>query len=371
MSSAKGAFLVTPDKSPIQVLPTSTYAPGPHELLIRVHAVAVNPVDAFKQAMGKMMFPWLKYPLILGSDAAGEVIDTGPGVDRFVKGDRITTLALGMDKRGKRPQEGAFQEVIIARDFLSAKIPNGTSYEEASVLPLGLCTAACGLFQKDQLALEHPRVGKAKVKNGKTLVIWGASTSVGNNAVQLAVAAGYEVIATAGPKSFDSVRRLGATEVFDYASPATEKGILKALEGKTCAGLMAIGNGSQGRCIDISYQLPNRPFVAQASIDTPGAFPESALAMVPFMAGFLWGKVTMWFKITRTGVATKFIFGSDLVEWDTDGMVFRFLEEALKEGEYVTVPEPKIVGKGLEKIQEGLDMAKAGVKGVKVVVSLD
>ena len=333
--------------------------------------MALNPVDGFKQAMGSMMFPWLKYPLILGSDVAGEVIQTDPGVDRFAKGDRIATLALGMDKRGKAPQEGGFQEVMVARDFLSAKIPNGISYEEASVLPLGLCTAACGLFQKDQLALEPPRVGKAKIKTGKTLVVWGASTSVGNNAVQLAAAAGYEIIATAGPKNFEAIRRLGATEVFDYASPTAEKDIVNALQGKTCAGVIAIGNYSLGRCLTISSQLPNRPFVSQASIDTPGAVPETALGMVPFLAQFLWGKLAIWFQLKRTGVASKFIFGSDLVEWDTEGMVFRFLEEALKEGEYATVPEAKVIGKGLEKIQEGLETVRGVVKGVKIVVSLE
>ncbi|KAF7548291.1 hypothetical protein G7046_g8730 [Stylonectria norvegica] len=94
--------------------------------------------------------------------------------------------------------------------------------------------------------------------------------------------------------------------------------------------------------------------------------------MAPFVARFAGGKALMWAKIRRSGVRTKFIFGSDLVEWDTDGAVFRFLEEALRDGEYVLAPEAEVVGNGLEKLQEGMDLVRAeGARGKKVVVSLE
>jgi NADPH:quinone reductase-like Zn-dependent oxidoreductase len=76
------------------------------------------------------------------------------------------------------------------------------SYEDAVVIPLGLATAAAGLFDKTQLGLQLPQA-PACPATGKTAVVWGGSTSVGCIAIQLAVAAGYEVFTTASPKNFD------------------------------------------------------------------------------------------------------------------------------------------------------------------------
>lgn len=372
-TSNSAAYLVRPDRSPLEVKDAPYPTPGPNEVVIRNRAVAINPVDAVKQVAGKRMFPWLEYPLIVGNDVAGEVLEVGPDVKRFQKGDRVVALALGIDKRGKRPQEGAFQEAVVVREMLTAKIPHNVTFAQACVVPLGACTAACGLFQKDQLALESPRVAEKRTHTGKTLLIWGASTSVGNNAVQLATAAGYDVIATASPKNWDAVRRLGAAEMFDYRSPTVEQDIIAAFADRECAGALAIGNYSLGRCIDIVTQIPGaRQFVSQASIDTPGPFPTSTLAMIPFVAKFMWLSVTMRFKIWRSGVGSKFIFGSDLVEWDAkDAMVFRFLEDSLREQEYVTSPEPMVLGNGLEKIQDGMDTILKGVTMKKVVVTLE
>lgn len=369
--SNRAAYFPSPDKAPIHVASARYYEPGPNELLVRVHAVAINPVDSFKQIMGKMMFPWLEYPLIAGSDVAGEVVETGSSIKRFRKGDRVFSIAMGFDRRGKRPQEGAFQEYMIARDHLTAKMPLETRYADACVVPLGASTAACGLFEKEQLALERPKLGDEKTKTGKTVLIWGASTSVGNNAVQLAVAAGYEVIATATPKNWEAIRRLGAAEVFDYRSQTVDQDIISTFQGRDCAGAFAIGQGSLSHCIDIVRRLPGRRFVAQASIDTPGPFPSNKVAIIPFLVKFLWIKLAVWFKIKRSGVRSKFIFGSDLVEWDADGTVFRYLEEALRRGEYTTTPEALVVGNGLEKIQEGLNIMLKGVSAKKVVVTLE
>ncbi|KAK7430799.1 hypothetical protein QQZ08_002588 [Neonectria magnoliae] len=251
MSSYTAAYLQRPDKSPVAVLSAPAYKSGPNELLIRTRAV-VNPVDAFKQVAGKMMLEWLEYPLILGLDVAGEVVETGPGVSRFQKG-------------------GGGGE-----DFLTAKIPENVGFADAAVLPLGACTAASGLFQKDQLALDLFHVKKGR----------------------LAVGAGYDVIATASPKNWDVVRRLGAAEVLDYRSPTAAQDIVAAFEGRQRVGALAIGQGSLGNCIDIVKQMPGATqFVAQASIDMPRPFPPTALARLSFVVRFLWGKLAMQCKV--------------------------------------------------------------------------
>ena len=95
------------------------------------------------------------------------------------------------------------------------------------MLPLAVSTAACGLFQADQLSLAHPSAKPEPA--GRTLLVWGGSSSVGSNAIQLAVAAGYEVIATASPRNFGYVTNLGASRVFDYNSPEVVADIVAAL----------------------------------------------------------------------------------------------------------------------------------------------
>ena len=127
-------------------------------------------------------------------------------------------------------------------DNVVVRIPDFLSYEKAAVIPLCLSTAACGLFQKDYLALQYPTV-PPKPTN-KALLIWGSSTSVGCNAIQLAVSAGYEVITTASSKNFEYLKKLGASQVFDYHSKTVVKDIIGALKGKIIAGVLAIGASS-------------------------------------------------------------------------------------------------------------------------------
>jgi NADPH:quinone reductase-like Zn-dependent oxidoreductase len=183
---------------------------GDHEIVVKNSAVAINPLDWLTIAVGDILLPWTRYPFILGSDLAGEVVEVGRGVTRFKVGDRVLGHAVASDKSRNRPSDGAFQQFTLVLEHMASPIPDSLPYEDAAVVPLGLTTAACALFQKDQLALEHPSLDPTPT--GKTVLIWGGSTSVGCNAIQLAVAAGYDVVTTASPKNFDFLRKLGATE---------------------------------------------------------------------------------------------------------------------------------------------------------------
>ena len=82
-----------------------------------------------------------------------------------------------------------------------------------------------------------------RVPKNQWVIVWGGSTSVGCNAIQLATAAGYDVVTTCSPKNFDYAKSLGAVLAFDYASPTVVADITAALQGKTAAGAMAIGAG--------------------------------------------------------------------------------------------------------------------------------
>lgn len=153
MPDNHGAYLVDNKGKPLEVRPAPYTAPGPNELVIKNSAIAVNPVDYGKQLVGDNMFNWVKYPFILGSDIAGEVVEVGNEVTHLKAGDRVLAFAVGFDKRSNRSCEGAFQEYTVVRKDLATPIPSGISFSRASVLPLAVGTAGCGLFMQGLLAL--------------------------------------------------------------------------------------------------------------------------------------------------------------------------------------------------------------------------
>ena len=357
----------------LEVKAASYRSPGKNEIVVKNHAVAVNPVDWFKQLTGNLMFSWIKYPSILGSDVAGEVVEVGEAVSRFSVGDRVLGHALGMSKERNTPAEGAFQAYTVLLDYMAAPIPNAMSYESAAVLPLGVSTAACGLFQKDYLALQHPSISPKPT--GKTLLVWGGSTSVGSNAIQLAVAAGYEVITTASPRNFDYVRRLGASQVFDYNGKTVVWDVIKAFNGKTVAGALAIGKGSAEPCLDVVHACQGNKFVAMTS--APVAFeglPDGggmSLQFIALIARLVRANASLVLKARMRRIRTKFIFGDSLANNEVGRMIYvDFLSKALADGRYVAAPEPSIVGHGLGCIQVGFGVQRRGMSARKVVVTL-
>ena len=316
----------------------------------------------------KMMFTWLKYPCILGLDTAGEVVEIGPGVTRFKVGDRVVGHANGTDEGYASPAYGAFQAYTVLLVNAASPIPRTLSYESAAVLPLGLSTAASGLFQKDQLALQYPSTSPKPT--GKTLLVWGGSTSVGCNAIQLAVAAGYEVITTCSPKNFAYVKKLGASQAFDYRSKLIVDDLIDAFNGKTIAGAMSIGARAAENCLDVLDKCKGDKFLSMASYPVPQPPPKN-FVILSTMVSYMSGMATIWVKSKTRGIRTNFIFGSSLLYNEVGKAIYgEFLPRALADGTYVAAPEPQVVGKGLECIQAGYDIQRKGMSAKKVVISL-
>ncbi|KAH6658939.1 zinc-binding oxidoreductase CipB [Truncatella angustata] len=375
------AYLAGAKVRPFEVKTAPYTPPGPNEIVIKNGAVAVNPVDLGKQVAGNNMFGWIKYPFILGSDVAGEVVEVGPedAGSSFKPGDRVLGHAVAMDKRSNKASEGAYQEYTVLRTNLTAKIPDQLSYEQACVLPLCLSTAACGLFLKDYLGLQYPTASSPPTapldvkRDREVVVIWGGSTAVGSNAIQLATAAGYDVFTTASPNNFDYVKSLGAVQALDYRAADTVQILISALKGRTCAGALAIGNGSLEACIDVVASSSNgRKFVAQASIPLdPTKMPKNPLALMGVMLRFLWWNILVFMKSKVKRVRTKFIWGSDLMANELGKVIYKeFLPVALASGQYQAKPDARVVGQGLGNIQEALDVMSKGVSTTKIVVTL-
>lgn len=369
MPSNSAAWL-TAAKARLEVKSAPYTFPKEHEIVIKNGAIAINPVDWMKgqSDMGGMVFSWIKLPFVLGEDVAGEVVDVGSAVTRFRVGDRVVGHAVGVEEKYNKSAYSAFQTYTVLLDHMTSQIPSTLSYESAAVLPLGLSTAACGLFQRDQLALQYPSVPPKPT--GKTLLVWGGSTSVGVNAIQLAVAAGYEVFTTCSPSNFALVKKLGASQVFDYNSKTVVNDLVHAFRGKPTAGALSIGQGAAELCLDILDRCEGDKFLSMASYPAPATMPKRFI--VPQMAfSFISFGVSTFIKSKARGIRYKFIWGGSLIHNEVGKVIYAdFLPKALAEGTYIAAPEPHIVGKGLENIQAALDFQRRGVSAQKVVVSL-
>lgn len=186
--------------------------PGPSDVVVKNHALATNPVDWKMQQLGILIE---KYPTVLGSDISGVVDAVGSDVKHFQEGDRVTGFADVI--LSKDAQNGAFQQYSVVKECALAKIPDFISFEEGSILPMSVATAAVGIF----FCMGIPRP-PAKQQGG--FLVWGASSSVGTGIVQIAASLGYKVYGVCSPRHSAMVKGLGALETFDYKSSSVVKG---------------------------------------------------------------------------------------------------------------------------------------------------
>ncbi|WPB73180.1 NADP-dependent oxidoreductase [Archangium violaceum] len=176
---------------------------GPRDVRIAVHAASINPVDwKVRQGTARILLPY-RFPLVLGNDCAGEVLEVGPEVKAFKPGDAVWTR---LDK--DRP--GAFAEEVVAPENVVALKPSRLSYEEAASLPLVGLTAWQAL------------VDVAKLSPGQKVLVHAGAGGVGSVAVQLARHLGARVVATASAKNMELVKGFGADEVVDYRTQRFE-----------------------------------------------------------------------------------------------------------------------------------------------------
>ncbi|KAL1592220.1 hypothetical protein SLS60_011297 [Paraconiothyrium brasiliense] len=366
MPTNSAAWMPGP-KQQLQVKEAPYPRAGPGEVVVRNRAVAINPIDWIVQTNGTAMaFGWVKYPFVFGNDVAGEVVLVGEQVNRIKIGDRVTGQAYSVDKAFNNSAYGGFQQYTVLLERNTTTIPDNMSFESATVLPLTLTTAAAGLFEKGQLNLEYPQLEARPT--GKTLLVWGGSTSVGLNAIQLAVAAGYEVISTSSPRNFDLLKSLGASEVFDYNDPKVVDDIVRTMKGRISAGAIAIGENSMFRCLDVLGRCKGDKHMAMATFPVPSQ--PKRFALLQTIYGYVTSMISITIKSKLRGITTSFIWGSLAHSPVGEAVYAEYLPKALVTGKFRAAPEPLVAGEGLEAIQGAIDLQKKGVSARKVVVSL-
>ncbi|MFF7796329.1 MULTISPECIES: NADPH:quinone reductase [Streptomyces] len=205
---------------------------GPTDVLVRVAAVAANPVDTFVRS-GAYATP-LPFPFVVGRDLVGEVAVAGSGAAGFAPGQRVWCNSLGHAGR-----QGSFAEY-------------------ATVAAERLCTAPPGIADDDLVAAVHPAASAwlalfrhGRLRAGETVYVGGGAGNVGGAAVALASRAGARVVATAREEDADGLLALGAAEVLDYRAPDLAPQLRRAAPDGYDVHLDTSGHGVLADAVDL------------------------------------------------------------------------------------------------------------------------
>jgi NADPH:quinone reductase-like Zn-dependent oxidoreductase len=293
-----------------------TPKPGPHEILIRVIAAGVNPIDWKRRDRNDRPFPF-----VLGQDFAGVVSATGDRVRKYNEGERVFGVARG----------GAFAQYTVVpeddREQPIAKIPDAVGDADAAALPTAGITALGGL---DAL----------KVTAGTTVIVLGATGGVGSFAVQIAKDRGARVIGTGSAANEAIAKSLGVDEFVAY----DRVDVVEAVKAAHPTG------------IDAALDL----------VDDAGALKRTATLLRDggAIASTIGAVDDAWFA--NRNVAAQNLFGMDTAAWSHAGL--RTLLELLERGAIrVTIARERALSEAVDALEE----SKAGKVNGKLVITVD
>jgi NADPH:quinone reductase-like Zn-dependent oxidoreductase len=226
------ALVLTRFAAPMSIEHLPVPQPGPGQVLVRIAASGVNPLDA-KIAAGTAPHARPSLPAILGIDVAGTVAAVGDGVTTFHVGATVYGMAGGIGGiQGSLAEYGVFDSALLA------PVPQELSMREAAALPLVFITAWEGL------------VDRAHVQAGDTVLVHGGAGGVGHMAVQLAVALGAKVSATGSAASRATIEALGARFI-DYRTSTVDDYVAEHTGG---AGFDIVYDTVGGTTLDASFK---------------------------------------------------------------------------------------------------------------------
>ncbi|RYP52201.1 hypothetical protein DL768_002592 [Monosporascus sp. mg162] len=327
--------------------------PGPGNVLVRIEAVALNPVDV-------KMCDFLPCPgARCGSDYAGTVVAAGDDLLKELRvGDRVCGFVFGQNPN--EPEAGAFAEYVEINAGLAIRIPDYMSFEDAATLGVGIATAGLSLFIPDGDSLGLPTPLEPSPANNKHILVCGGATASGRLAIQLIKLANLTPIATCSPKNFDQVKAVGAARVFDYNSPTCAKEIRRATVSRLSAALDCISRTSTMKtCYEAIGPAGGRyvsldPAPARIAATRPRDI--RTYAVLAFEA--LGKEVNLPEPFTREAQPEKYEFS---VKW------LEQVEELLRQQKLSTPPVLLQEG-GLGAIPQGLNLIRTGkVSNQKVV----
>lgn len=226
------ALIVESANAPLRLVSIPKPAPGVGQVLVRVAASGVNPLDG-KIRAGQAAHARQPLPAVLGMDLAGTVEALGEGVNGWVPGDEVYAMATGIGG-----VQGSLAEYAVVDARLLARKPGNLNMREAAGLPLVLITAWEGL------------VDRAQVRAGQKVLIHGGAGGVGHVAVQIARALGAEVFATGSARHRETIEDLGATFI-DYRQSSVEEYVAQYTAGQ---GFDIVYDTVGGETLDLSFK---------------------------------------------------------------------------------------------------------------------
>lgn len=276
MSSAtmRAAILETHGGS-FRVTEIARPEPGPGQVLVRIAASGVNPLDT-KIRAGAAAHARHPLPAILGIDLAGTVEALGADVDGFRRGDEVYGMTGGVGGH-----QGSLAEFAAVDARLLARKPSNLSMREAAALPLVAITAWEGL------------VDRARVAPGQKVLVQGGGGGVGHVAIQIARALGAEVYATDGAAKKALIERLGAVAI-DFRAQSVEEHVAQHTGGE---GYDLVYDTNGGAVLDASFRAIRRFGHVVSSL----GWGTHALAPLSFKAGTYSGVFTLLPLLTGIG----------------------------------------------------------------------
>ncbi|KAL4881815.1 GroES-like protein [Aspergillus karnatakaensis] len=354
---------------PLHVESRLTPHPGPGELLIAVKSIALNPADHIMRDTG-LFIP--SYPTVLGFDLAGLVIEVGEDVPSpskptndgiaFEAGTTRVAAYAAHCFRNCNPDYGAFQEKVLVPWQHALILPDGDkpSWNEAATLPVSIQVPlsawdAMGIPRADGSTLS------SSVSKNEALLIWGASSSVGSMGVQLARilrdspgSAFRAVYAVAGGNNLEYVASLGADQVFDYNDPDVVSEIVtRATQDSLVVKHCFLARGDLEKCQAVLNAFVENGQGGTAKIGSAPPVPLDADRGRGIESIFLRPAAEEHERLEQFEYWLG-LFGRDM----------------LAKGAIRPSPGVRVVGRGLEAVNEGLDELVRGVSCVKLVVEI-
>jgi NADPH:quinone reductase-like Zn-dependent oxidoreductase len=310
-------------------------SPGDGEVLVKVHAAGLNPVD-YKLRQGKMrLVNRLALPLVAGSELAGVVAEVGPGISNFAVGEKVFA-------RVDKHKLGAFAPYAVVSEAFLARMPESLDFVEAAGLPLAGLTALQAL--RDELS----------VCPGDRIFISGGAGGVGSLAIQLAVWMGAEVATTASAQSEKLLHSLGATTVINYREQKFKE-VLREYDG----ALDLTG----GPDLTDSFAIVKRGGKTVSIAGIPEPTPARVdLAAGPLLTAALWlASAGIRRQARRKGVGYRYMF------MHPSGVDLELLAGLVDEGILKTVTDSVFP---FEQIADGFAHLEEGHAKGKIVISM-
>lgn len=269
---------------------------------------------------------------------------------KFKVGDRVAGFAL-LIANGKR-EHGAWQTYTLLEESATMKIPDEMSFADGATFPMAFATVSVAFFER--LGIPRPVSDlSSSTEQESGMLVWGASSSTGTAAVQLAKQLGFKVFATASPQNHEYVKSLGASEVVDYRDAEVVAKLAQlAKEAGTPLryGFDAISEGG-------SPLLSAKTLVASAG----GEGGKKLALTAPWPANV---EKPHGIEDSMTIAAFAFVHHVEMGRW----MFNEYLAQAVEQKKIVPAPKVQIVDGGIGAAQQALDIVKTGVSATKIVV---